>query len=127
MTTQELTLPWPPSVNTIWRHIAIGGKPRTIISKRGREYYDAVAAEVAVHGLAPYGFGDRLAVEVYAFPPYGRHRDLDNILKATLDSLTKSSVWPDDSQIDRLMVVRRPSVKRGRVHLVISKIKESQA
>jgi crossover junction endodeoxyribonuclease RusA len=38
--------------------------------------------------------------------PDRRRRDLDNVLKSTLDSLTHAGVWDDDSQIDQLSVER---------------------
>ena len=40
--------------------------------------------------------------------PDKRRRDLDNLLKATLDSLTHAGVWSDDSQIDALSIRRFP-------------------
>ena len=40
----ELTLPWPPSMNTYWRTF----QGRMIISAKGREYRKAVADQVLI-------------------------------------------------------------------------------
>jgi crossover junction endodeoxyribonuclease RusA len=45
-----------------------------------------------------------LVVTLTAFPPDKRRRDLDNLPKVVLDSLTKAGVWKDDSQIQRLTI-----------------------
>jgi Holliday junction resolvase RusA-like endonuclease len=46
----------------------------------------------------------RVVVEVYV--PDRRKRDLDNLHKGILDSLTHAGVWGDDSQIDDLRIYR---------------------
>jgi crossover junction endodeoxyribonuclease RusA len=40
----ELTLPWPPTVNTYWRNF----NGRVLISAKGREYRKAVADQVLI-------------------------------------------------------------------------------
>ena len=99
----SLTLPWPPSTNTYYRNIA--GK--TLISAKGREYRAAVADQVLIQRGAKLLAG-RLAVVIVAHVPDKRRRDLDNLLKSALDSLTHAGVWLDDSQIDSLTISRGP-------------------
>lgn len=115
-----ITLPYPPSVNGYWRNVTIGGKGRTLISEKGRKYRQAVAAAWAASGEKKT-LG-RLRVEITAIPPDKRSRDLDNILKSLLDSLTHCAAWDDDSQIDDLRIVREPSEKGGSVVVCISRI-----
>ena len=100
----NLTLPWPPSTNTYYRNVA--GK--TLISAAGRDYRKAVADQVLVQRGAKLYQG-RLGVDIVAHVPDKRRRDLDNMLKAVLDSLTHAGVYGDDSQIDQL------SIKRGSI------------
>lgn len=108
----EIELPWPPSTNTYWRNV--NGK--VLISKAGRRYRRDVAL------LARGRMEGRLSVTIEAFPPDKRKRDLDNILKALLDSLEKAGVYEDDSQIDHLAVYRRPVMAPGRVEISIHRL-----
>ena len=66
----NLKLPWPPSVNTYWRHVVLGKGPkasaRTLISKKGREYRDTVARKWAHYHPPLTG---RLSVEIDAHVP----------------------------------------------------------
>lgn len=98
----ELSLPYPPSVNTYYRHITKGKLAgRTLISEKGREYRETVKAQIgAVDALR-----GRLALSIVLYPPDRRRRDIDNVLKALLDSLTHAGVWEDDSQIKSLSIV----------------------
>ena len=100
-----IVMPWPPTVNHYWRNV--GGK--VLISKAGREYRDAVW-ELSVENHWPKFGCDRVRVEIEAWMPDRRRRDLDNILKSLLDSLTHAGVWDDDSQIDDLRIFRAPRI-----------------
>jgi crossover junction endodeoxyribonuclease RusA len=99
----ELTLPWPPTVNTYYR--STSGK--VLISSEGRAYCKAVADQVLIQHGAKH-LECRLSVSIVAHVPDKRRRDLDNILKSLLDSMTRAGVWADDSQIDNLIVQRGP-------------------
>lgn len=99
------TLPWPPSVNTYWRHVG----HKTLISKKGREYRDQVCA---LYGNREPLTG-RVRVTVWAYMPDRRRRDLDNLLKAPLDAIAKAGWYLDDEQIDDLRIVRLPKDERG--------------
>ena len=61
----------------------------------------------------------KLTLSVY--PPDKRKRDIDNILKALLDSLTNAKVYLDDSLIKQLDITWHIGgiVKEGRVDLII--------
>ena len=113
----RLTLPWPPSVNTYWRHISKGPLAgRTLISEKGRDYRKTVCDLVR----SQPGLKCRLAVVIDAFPPDRRRRDLDNITKSLLDALDHAGVYEDDSQIDDLHLRRMAVHKPGKVEVVIS-------
>jgi crossover junction endodeoxyribonuclease RusA len=58
-----------------------------------------------------------------AFPPDRRRRDLDNILKASLDSLTHAHIYADDELIDVLIVRRCDQQKDGQLRIRITPIK----
>lgn len=64
----------------------------------------------------------RLAVTIHAFPPDRRRRDLDNLMKALLDSLEHAGVYEDDSQIDMLQVFRADIVDDGEISISIEEL-----
>lgn len=117
----ELTLPWPPSVNTYYRHIVLKGSPRTLISSEGRGYRAEVAARVLI-ARAAKRLNTRIALEIEVYPPDRRARDLDNILKSLLDALVQAGVMEDDSLIDEIHVKRGPVVKPGSVSVFITSL-----
>lgn len=95
----EMTLPWPPSVNTYWRMF----QNRMIISKPGRDYRKAVAEQVMLQARGKSTTG-KVKVTIEAWRPDNRKRDLDNLLKAVLDSLGHAGVYVDDSLIVDLRI-----------------------
>ena len=114
-----LRLPFPPSCNTYWRHIVSHGRPKTLISEAGRKYQREVA-DLAFMQIAIGAFPtERLRVDIVAFPPDKRRRDLDNLGKSLLDALTKAGVWTDDAQIDSLHFERGDVFKGGKVTVYV--------
>ena len=116
-----LVLPWPPSVNHYWRHVVIGRSVRTLISAEGRAY-KTIVEKACREQEAPIQLRQKLAVEIRLEPPDRRKRDIDNSVKAILDSLTSARVWGDDFQVDDLHVYRTKCVKNGRVTVEIRQI-----
>lgn len=100
-----LTLPWPPSVNRYWRTF----QGRMIISAEGRTYRKDVADQVLIQRGAKHYEG-KLRVVIEAWRPDNRKRDLDNLLKAVLDSLTHAGVWADDGLIVDLRIYWADSI-----------------
>ncbi len=115
----ELLLPWPPSTNRIWRNVVVRGKPQTLLSKEGREFRSLAGKHCLVSGLSGKRLSGRIEVTLIANPPDKRPRDLDNVLKATLDALTHAGVWLDDSQVDRIEIMRGEVTKGGSLKLSI--------
>ncbi len=110
----ELELPYPPSLNHYYRRVG----PRTLISKKGREYRERISGYLAVQGIDP--FLGPLQVQIELYPPDRRLRDVDNTLKALLDALEKGGAYHNDVQIERLEVEKRRPVEGGRVIARIS-------
>jgi crossover junction endodeoxyribonuclease RusA len=115
MAPYTIELPYPPSVNGYWRNI---GRGRTIVSKAGRDYTNAVMLSVLTNGR-PRTFQGRLSMQILVHPPDKRRRDLDNVAKGIQDSLCKASVYADDSQIDRLLIERAAVTKPGKVVVTV--------
>lgn len=101
----ELTLPWPPTVNTYWRMY----QNRMIISEAGRKYRVAVAEQVLLQARGKMTIGP-VKVTIEAWRPDNRKRDLDNLLKAVLDSMGHAGLYVDDSLIVDLRIYWAPDI-----------------
>lgn len=112
-----MTLPWPPTVNHYWRHV--DGK--VLISATGRRYRSNVGWLCKASGVR-FALGARLSVEIQAFPPDRRRRDLDNLSKSLLDALGHGGVYADDSQIDRLLICRGDPEPAGKVIVTVTEL-----
>ena len=109
-----LILPYPPTMNTYWRHVGY----RTLISREGRTFRRNVCALLGGGRRGPPTSG-RLALAMDAFPPDRRRRDLDNLPKSVLDAIGHAGVYADDSQIDLLVIRRRDVVPGGRLKVEV--------
>ncbi len=109
-----LILPYPPTMNTYWRHVGY----RTLISREGRTFRRNVCALLGGGRRNPPTTG-RIALAMDAFPPDRRRRDLDNLPKSVLDAIGHAGVYADDSQIDLLVIRRRDVVPGGRLLVTI--------
>ena len=113
-------MPYPPSVN----HYYLRTQSGVTIGERGRKYRRDVALLLHKHRGA---CGDkRLVITINVYPPDKRRRDLDNLLKCTLDSLQHATVFNDDSQVDWLTIVRREVVKGGQLAVWIGECSSSE-
>lgn len=117
----ELTLPYPPSVNHYWIERAVKtktGKFRVMkcIGAKGKAFREAVAEIVPEMESFKE---DNLLVTLEVYVPDKRKRDLDNVLKATLDALEHAGVYEDDSQIQHLIAVKHEKVAGGKLIVTI--------
>lgn len=115
MQNETITLPWPPSVNHYWRRSKNG---MMHISAEGVAFREEAKWQ-AIKQNAPKQLHGDLIVDIEAFMPDKRRRDLDNILKALLDALTHAGVWMDDSQIVDIRI-RKAKTIGGMVKVKIS-------
>lgn len=115
----DLTLPWPPSVNRIWR----GWKGRIILSAEARKFKRAAAAALPA-GRTPKPLEGRLLVWITLCAPLklargGQRWDIANREKLLCDVLTAQRVWHDDSQIDAMVILRGQPSGTGSAHVAI--------
>lgn len=111
----EFILPWPPSTNRLWRNVG----SKTLLSAEGREYRKQVALSILEQRVPCIRMNGSVHVTIVAFPPDKRRRDLDNLQKAALDSLTHCGVIEDDSFIDKLEILRGPVKQNGELKLIV--------
>lgn len=94
-------LPYPPSINSFYHP----WRGRFVMSSKGKNYKKEVWALVQKYKNIEL-FYSKICLYIAAYPPDHRIRDLDNILKITLDSL-KGILFNDDSNIDDLRILRK--------------------
>lgn len=119
-----LTLPWPPSLNRIYRAIRAGSRATIKLSEAARDYQSRAAAALPV-GRVPPPLTGRLLVWLTLHPPLKMGEqpwDLANREKLLVDCLTHQRVWLDDSQIDALVILRGEPFGAGKVEVTIQTI-----
>ena len=112
----EFELPYPPSVNHYWRRVGA----RTLISRGGRAFRQAVCAILAARGVRP--LAGPLTLEIVIYPPDRRRRDIDNVQKALLDALQHGGAYGDDSQIIRLSIEKGDPIEGGSTMVRIEEV-----
>ena len=117
-----IKLPFPPSVNTYYRNIIINGSPRTLISKKGRQYRQNVLGAVCFNDITRPAMTGRVKLTIELCAPDKRRRDIDNHVKAVQDALTHANIWGDDEQVDVLLVVRGAIGKPGHAMVSIEEV-----
>jgi len=110
----NIQLPFPPTLNTYYRHVGA----RVLISRKGRIYRTRVKCEIIKAGN-PRIEGDITCV-IEACPPDRRKRDLDNLLKATFDSMEHANLFENDNQIKDLRIYWGPKIKGGLLNIELS-------
>jgi crossover junction endodeoxyribonuclease RusA len=130
MTEITFTLPWPPSINSMYQQGIIGGKKvkaraSMFLSAVGKEYRLLALEEIAKQAVPKRSLHGRLKVSAIAHPPDARIRDLDNLWKSALDVLKHNQVITDDGHIDDLHVRRAHQVKGGSFVITVSEIAEA--
>lgn len=113
----SLVIPFPPSVNTYW---GFHGH-RRFLTKKANQFKQDVRNVFAQTGSNGFGAAD-LSVSIALYPPDARTRDIDNILKPTLDALVQAGVFDDDSQVSRLFVIRSTKHAGGKAEIEIERI-----
>ena len=103
----------PPSVNHYW--VAAG--KRRYLSQRAKNFQKIVSLFVK-----PLKSTARLKAEITFHFPDRCTRDIDNHLKAVLDSLVKCGLCEDDEQFDELLVKRGNVVKGGLVKIKVVEV-----
>ncbi|MTI13802.1 RusA family crossover junction endodeoxyribonuclease [Sansalvadorimonas verongulae] len=116
----RLVLPFPPTVNHVWKHTAriVSSRkavPCVYMTEQGKRYREDVKKHCRSLGLGKEPMTGSLRVRVRLHFPTNRRADLDNRMKALFDALTHAGIWEDDSQIDFFQVERGEKIRDGKV------------
>lgn len=111
----KVVLPYPPSLNRMYRTACQGGRSRIYKSAEGVAYQQSI--KLYVPNIEP--LVGSVAVSIAVYRPQKRG-DIDNVLKCLLDALN-GILWLDDSQIVRLLIERYDDKANPRAVVVVSK------
>lgn len=116
----RLTLPYPPTGNRVRtvRRMANGGAA-LMLTKQARDYREAVRWAALKARARP--LEGPVAVSFVAYRPR-RVGDLDNLFKASFDSL-KGIAWLDDSQVVEIHAFRLDDKAHPRVEVRVTPFK----
>jgi len=120
----HLKLPKPISAN----HFYLRRGPMTFIGPKGLKYIqdvkDIVEKAYDSDGLKVSDYIITGPVKVDMVVTFSSHRrsDIDNLIKHTVDSLTKAGIWSDDSLIWSLSIKRNKEIckNNGSIDVFIS-------
>lgn len=102
-----LTLPYPPSMNRLWRH----AHGRTYKNPDAQKFQMVAQTQARTLGLTePLTGPIRLWVSLH--PPGKKSIDLDNSMKAAIDALN-GIAWLDDSQLVEILARKAEPVEAG--------------
>ena len=99
MTPLKFYIPYPPSVNHLYD---FRGRTK-FIGEKGKLFFSEVS-ELAMYWKIQKRISCQIKMDIKVFLPDKRKRDIDNVLKATFDSLQKSNIIEDDRLICQLMI-----------------------
>jgi Holliday junction resolvase RusA-like endonuclease len=116
----HLSLPYPPSVNDWKTTIVIAGRPRVLLTAKGREYRARVQTYAVL--ARPLQGPVRMTVRFYRPRRIG---DVDGPLKSLLDAL-QGVAYDDDAQIAELHVYRLDDKLRPRADVEVESIAPEQ-
>lgn len=110
----ELYSSYPPTVNNYYQKTQRG----LFISQKGRKFRDQLCSDFheQLSGMEP--IQGKVRIDVIAWVPDNRRRDLDNIMKPIMDAMTHAGMWDDDSQVDQMCVYRgAKSAPNGAIYI----------
>ncbi len=108
----QLTLPYPPSANVMWRNY----NGRTVLSEAARNY----KLEVGLTNLHCTPYKGPVSVTLHIYRPR-KVSDLDNRIKVAIDSV-QGIAFEDDKQIVQIHAYRHDDKLNPRVEMTIEEV-----
>jgi len=117
MSSYGLTLPFPPSTNTMYRragHVMH-------LSAAGKAFKTECAKQIA-ETMGPVDkIQGRVGIQIELFRKDRTAYDIDNYVKSVVDVL-KGTFFEDDRQVDWLVVKRREVTPPGFCEVIVSEL-----
>jgi len=110
----KFDLPYPPSINNYYNRTLNG----VFLKKKVKNYIDSTVLLLKNKIAGSFG-NKRVRVELHVRQPDNRRRDIDNILKCTLDIIQKLKVYEDDSQIVALLVMKKKMRDDSKIEVIV--------
>ncbi len=107
----------PKSTQTIYKVNCSRGFPTMYMSKEGKEIKEAYQWEIKSQYKKKPIKGN-VYLDIYLYFGDKRIHDIDNYNKILLDAFT-GIVWEDDSQIQRITIVKLIDIKNPRIEITI--------
>lgn len=111
----KLTLPYPPTLNRMYRAVVIGKNARVLLSAEARSYKSKVADICAAANEKPLRGTVIVFVDAYRPRKVG---DLDGALKVALDSL-QGFCYENDNQVVRIVANRFDDKQNPRLEIEV--------
>lgn len=103
LSRMHLRLPFPPSVNHVYRSWAVGKRVMVAMTPEGTAYKEAVSRTIGVY-LGGYRPPDpTYSLVIWAYPPDRREHDVDNMLKVSIDAIFEA-IEANDNDIVYLQI-----------------------
>lgn len=113
----ELYTSYPPTINTYYTRTQRG----LFISTKGRKFRDELIKDFHEQLGGMSKITGKVRIDVIAWVPDNRVRDLDNIMKPVMDAMTHAGFWEDDCQVDQMCVYRGAKVSpKGACYIRVS-------
>ena len=111
----RITLPLPPSVNALYKYTAVGGHARSYIGAEGKAWFEEAGWVIKSKWKQKTIM---VPCEIWIQLYISRDRDADNVLKATLDLLQKTSVIHNDNLFYKIDI-EKFKIKKGEERIEI--------
>ena len=120
--SNELTLTYGLKGISLNRAYPTGRNGRRYLDEDAAAFKEAVFYETITKVPWRATIDDRFVVTVHFIFKDKRRRDIDDYFKLLLDALTDAGVWPDDSQIVKLIGFKLQGEEKDFITVIIDKL-----
>ena len=118
--TIEFIIPLPPSVNHLYGNRCVNGRVIRYVTKKGKEWFAQAGWKIKIQVRKRKPITKPISIYIKLY--HCRARDIDNVLKATLDLLEKMRIIENDKQVEFLQIwkIKVEKMKDQRLEVELS-------